>query len=237
MKTHDLLLGVGIEEIPDWMIAGALEDFRRRLLDALEKLQLQQGVEVEAHATPRRLVLFARNIPVKQADAKEAVTGPPVAAGPGATQGFARKMGVEPEQLKKVQTPKGEYYSYTRKVKGRLTRELLREMLPAVILGITWPKTMTWTGRSGPRFIRPIRRLVAIYGGRVVPFAIAGLKTCNLATGHRRLGSDRIRVSDLESLREGLRQNFVLLDAAERRGRIEQGIAQLLSGTSLRWRR
>src|SRR3989442_9944976 len=85
MRTHELLLGVGVEEIPDWMIAGALEDFRRRFLEALEKFQLHQGVEVETHATPRRLVLWARNVPEKQADTKETITGPPTSAGPNAS--------------------------------------------------------------------------------------------------------------------------------------------------------
>lgn len=232
MKTHDLLLGVGVEEIPDWMIVPALEDFQRRLLDTLEKSQLREGVEVEAHATPRRLVLWARNIPEKQADAKEAVTGPPVSAGEGARAGFAKKMGVDPAQLKTVKTPKGEYFSFKRKIKGRRTRDILAEALPGVILGIAWPKTMTWTGKSGPRFIRPIRRLVAVYGGKVVPFEIAGVRSGNLATGHRRLHGDknwnRIKVTDLESLCEGLRKNYVLLDAAERRQKIEQEIGALL---------
>jgi glycyl-tRNA synthetase beta chain len=194
MKAHDLLVGVGVEEIPDWMIPGALEDFKRRFLEVLEKFQLRDGVEVETHATPRRLVLAARNIPAKQRDSREQVTGPPVSAGPGAAEGFARKMGVGVGALKLLKTAKGQYLAHTRKVKGRKTRDILSELLPGVILGISWPKTMTWTGASGPRFIRPIRRLVAIYGGRVVPFEIAGIKSGNLATGHRRLGKDRIRV-------------------------------------------
>ena len=240
MKTANLLLGVGIEEIPDWMIVPALDDLRRRFLAALEKFQLHEGVTVETHATPRRIVMWATGIPEKQADAKETVTGPPASAGAKAAEGFARKMGVEVAQLKKAETPKGAYWSFTRKIKGRLTKDLLAEVLPEVFLGISWPKTMTWTGKSGARFIRPIRRLVAVYGGKVVPFEMAGQKSGNLATGHRRLHGDknwdRIKVHDVESLKEGLRRNFVILDAAERRARIEQGIAALLAGGALRMR-
>ena len=240
MKTANLLLGVGIEEIPDWMIVPALDDLRRRFLAALEKFQLHEGVTVETHATPRRIVMWATGIPVKQADAKETVTGPPASAGEKAAEGFARKMGIEAGQLKKTETPKGAYWSYKRKIKGRRTKDLLAEVLPEVFLGISWPKTMTWTGKSGARFIRPIRRLVAVYGGKVVPFEMAGQKSCNFATGHRRLHGDknwdRIKVHDLESLKEGLRRNFVILDAAERRARIEQGIAALLTGGALRVR-
>jgi glycyl-tRNA synthetase beta chain len=240
MKTANLLLGVGIEEIPDWMIVPALDDLRRRFLAALEKVQLHEGVAVETHATPRRIVMWATGIPVKQADAKETVTGPPASAGEKAAEGFARKMGIEVGQLKKTETPKGAYWSYKRKIKGRRTKDILAEVLPEVFLGIAWPKTMTWTGKSGARFIRPIRRLVAVYAGKVVPFEMAGQKSCNFATGHRRLHGDknwdRIKVHDLESLKEGLRRNFVILDAAERRARIEQGIAALLTGGALRVR-
>lgn len=228
MKTHDLLLGVGVEEIPARMIEDALTALKDRFFEVLG----QQLPDWNVYATPRRLILVVRGIPDKEPDRKEVVTGPPISAGEGARAGFAKKMGVDPAQLKTIKTPKGEYLSFTRKIKGRKTREVLAEILPRVILGIPWPKTMTWTTKSGPRFIRPIRRLVAVYGGRVVPFEIAGVKSGNLATGHRRLHGDknwdRIKVTDLESLREGLGRNSVILDAGERRERIQQGIKALL---------
>ncbi len=215
MKARDFLLEVGVEEIPDRMIGAALEDSRRLFLEVFP------GIEVETHATPRRLVLAVRQIPVKEPDRREVVTGPPVSAGENAAAGFARKMGVEVGQLKRAKTPKGEYYSYKRKVKGRRTPDVLSENLPKIILGIAWPKAMTWAGGSGPRFIRPIRWLVALYGGKVVPFEIAGVKSDRYSYGHRRLAAERrIRVADFESLREGLRRNFVLLDREERRRRI-----------------
>ncbi len=222
MRIADFLLEVGVEEIPDRMIPPALADLQRLFLEQFP------GVEVETHATPRRLVLAARGLPAKQPDTKEVVTGPPVSAGEGAAAGFARKMGVEVGQLKVVKTAKGEYFSHRRKIKGRKTRDILSEKLPGIILGISWPKTMTWAGESGPRFIRPIRWLVALYGGRVVPFEIAGVKSDNRTESHRRLGKSRLRVKHLESLREELHRNCVILDAAERRQRIEQGIAALL---------
>jgi glycyl-tRNA synthetase beta chain len=223
MKAYDFLLEVGTEEIPDWMIPGALEDLKRRFLAALG-----QQVEVRTDATPRRLILAARNVPERQPDSVEVITGPPVSAGEQAAAGFARKLGVEGSQLKPVPTPRGEYLTYTRRSKGRLIRDILSEALPDVILGVSWPKTMTWTGKSGPRFIRPIRWLIAIYGGRVVPFAIAGVKADRYTSGHRRLGQKRIRVEGLQSLCEELRKNFVLINASERRQRIELGIERLL---------
>ena len=222
MKAHDFLLAVETEEIPDWMISPALSGLRRLFLDALAR-----DLDVETYATPRRLVLVARQIPDKEPDTAETLTGPPISAGEKAAEGFARKLGVEVAKLKKVATPKGEYLSYTRKVKGRLTRELLAEALPRVVLGIPWPKTMTWTGKSGPRFIRPIRRIIALYGGRVVPFEITGVASGNVASGHRRLGRDIKKVTGFEDLALRLRDNGVILDPAERRARIQDGIAGL----------
>ncbi len=231
MRAQDFLLEIGVEEIPDWMIAGALADLRRLFRGVLEKSQLHQGVEISTHATPRRLVLFAKQVPEKQPDSKEIVTGPPASAPEQAVAGFARKMGAEIWQLKKISTGKGEYYSYTRRLKGRRAVDLLGEALPAVILGISWPKSMTWTGKSGPRFIRPIRWLLALYGGRVVPFELGGVRSDRYTYGHRRLAVERrIRAADFGSFREGLRKNYVLLDAAERRQSIQQGVRRLLGG-------
>ncbi len=221
MKAHDFLLEIGVEEAPHWMIPAALDDLKRLFLEAVAC-----DVFVQTHATPRRLVLAARQLPEKQPDIKELVTGPPVAAGEKAAEGFARKMGVEASRLRTKDTPKGKYYLYQRTTRGRRTRELLGEKLPGVILGVSWPKTMTWTDRSGPRFIRPIRWLVALYGGKVVPFEIAGVRSGNVTFGHRRLSRGRLRVSSFESLCDQLRGGFVLLDAAERRRRILEGMSR-----------
>ncbi|MBI3694116.1 MAG: glycine--tRNA ligase subunit beta, partial [Acidobacteria bacterium] len=184
MKVADFLLEIGVEEVPDWMITGALADLKRLFLEVFP------GVEVETHATPRRLVLSARGLPAKQPDTKETVTGPPASAGPNAAAGFARKMGCSVEDLVTVVGGQAsrfdvdrrqesrfdadrrqdsrfdesrfsgkQYYAFTRKIKGRRAVDILSEKLPGVILGIAWPKTMTWSGKSGPRFIRPIRWL------------------------------------------------------------------------------
>ena len=84
---------------------------------------------------------------------------------------------------------------------------------------------MYWNGKGSPRFIRPIRWLVALLGNRVVPFELAGVKSGNLTTGHRQLGKKKIRVT-IDSYQEALRENFVLVSAAERRARIEPGLGQ-----------
>ena len=103
-----------------------------------------------------------------------------VCAGAGRAQGFAQEAGRQPRTSStEVRPPKGEYYGFTKKVPGRGTRDILAEALPASSSKINFPKTMYWTGKGGPRFIRPIRWIVALLGEEVVPFEIAGVRSGN----------------------------------------------------------
>src|SRR5215471_9851727 len=212
------LLEIGTEEIPDWMIPTALENLR--LL--FEKLELPHD-SVRLDATPRRLVLRADGLPLRLRDREERIQGPAKNAPVKAVEGFARKQGVMPEDLILEVTPKGEYYSYVKKVRGRATKEILAEALPGLILGIYFPKTMYWTGKGGPRFIRPIRWIVAMLGEEIIPFELAGVRSGALSAGHRRLGAKEIAVtaSDYE---QRLRDHHVILSAEERREKITAGL-------------
>ena len=230
--AKDFLLEIGAEEIPDWMIPPALKQLRERF-EAVLKDHGLPGEVVWVEATPRRLALKASGLPLKQKSRTEVLTGPPVAAGERAAEGFARRHGVDPRQLRAVKTPKGEYLTLKKKIPGRRTIDILAEELPRLILQIHWPKTMYWTGKNGPRFIRPIRWLVALLGAQVVPFEIAGVKSGRTSAGHRRLGKPKIRVS-IAGYQEELERNYVLVSAARRRRRIEAGIAALLEGSGLR---
>ncbi|MGD0497843.1 MAG: glycine--tRNA ligase subunit beta [Bryobacteraceae bacterium] len=208
------LLEIGTEEIPDWMIPGALESLRLHF----EKLEISHALAT-LDATPRRLVLRAGGLPERQPDTEERVLGPAKSTPPQALAGFARKHGVRPESLAVETTPKGEYYALVKKVEGRRTKDILAEALPGVILGIHFPKTMYWTAKNGPRFIRPIRWIVALLGGDVVSFELAGVRSSNVTSGHRRLGARQIVVTT-DDYEQKLRENFVILSAQERRDKI-----------------
>lgn len=212
------LLEIGTEEIPDWMIPGALENLKELCAAAIPQIK-----DATLDATPRRLVLRASNVPERQADSEELVSGPPKSAPPKAVEGFARKMGVKVEDLKVKVNSKGEYYTYLRQIEGRKLKDILAEALPGIILKIYFPKTMYWAGKSGPRFIRPIRWIVALLGDEVIPFELAGVSSGNITAGHRRLGSARIPVGAADYERK-LRENFVILSASERRQKIEDEI-------------
>jgi glycyl-tRNA synthetase beta chain len=224
------LLEIGAEEIPDWMIPGALENLRTLFEETLAKAGIPaQSMTVDG--TPRRLVLRAEGLIERQADSEELVTGPPKAAPAAAVAGFAKKQGIAPEALALQPTTKGEYYCYTKKVAGRAARQILAESLPEIILKIYFPKTMYWTGKNGPRFIRPIRWIVALLGDQVVEFELAGVRSGAITSGHRILGA-RIPVT-IENYEGLLRENFVLLPAKVRREKIRAEIRQFHSQVRL----
>ncbi|MDP8989190.1 MAG: glycine--tRNA ligase subunit beta [Acidobacteriota bacterium] len=208
------LLEIGTEEIPHWMIPGALKQ-----LAAMNLF----GAAVQVDATPRRLVVRASGVPERTPDEEQIIKGPPISAGDKAAGGFAKKQGVELTAMAKV----GDYYELRKVVPGRAVRDILGETLAATILGIQWPKTMYWVGgKTGPRFIRPIRWIVALLGDEVIPFELAGVKSGSVTRGHRKLGSSSIPVT-FATYESELRKNFVILSADERRQKIVAEIAEL----------
>ncbi len=219
MSALPFLLEIGTEEIPDWMIPTALENLRL----SFEKLEIPHE-SVRLDATPRRLVLRAEGLPARQPDSVERVLGPPKSAPPQAVAGFARKQGIEPAEMKVESTPKGEYYTYLKNVPGRNILDILADALPGVILGLYFPKTMYWTGKGGPRFIRPIRWIVALLGENIIPFELAGVRSGALTSGHRRLGAREIAVTTAD-YEQRLGDHGVVLSSEERRNRIRNGMA------------
>jgi glycyl-tRNA synthetase beta chain len=203
----NFLLEIGTEEIPHWMIPSALEQ--------LKKLDLF-GATPQVDATPRRLVVRAEGLPDRTPDQEQLVKGPPISAGDKAAQGFAKKQGVDFSAMQKA----GDYYELRKQISGRPVRDLLAESLPASILGIQWPKTMYWGAKGGPRFIRPIRWIVALLNDEIIDFEIAGVKSGDISRGHRVLGNAQIKV-DYGSVQHVLRSNKVILGASERRNKIE----------------
>ena len=216
----DLLLEVGTEEIPARLIPGARRDLERTFRDALKAADIHEGARVAVEATPRRLALIAENLPERQADRTLTFSGPTRQVAfdadgnpTRAALGFARKAGVPVEALEFG--PDGKLRA-DRTISGRPTDELLAESLPAVVLGVRFPRSMYWTGRNGPKFIRPIRWLVALLDGEAIRFEVGGVTSGNLTWGHRRLSSGPLAVSGPEDYRMVLRDNAVLLSAEER---------------------
>ncbi|MBM4225916.1 MAG: glycine--tRNA ligase subunit beta, partial [Gammaproteobacteria bacterium] len=116
---------------------------------------------------------------------------------------------------------------------GRAMKEILAESLPALITSIPWPKTMYWPSMGGPRFIRPIRWIVALLGNDVVEFECANVKSSNVTYGHRRLGARGPLTVTVDSYEQVLADNFVIVSAAKRRAKIELEVAAVAASKGL----
>ena len=176
----DLLLEVGTEEIPARLVPGAMRDLENGVRSALRELDLECGGQISVDATPRRLALVAEGLPERQRDRTETLTGPSkqIAFDPDgnptrAAVGFARKAGVAVEELELGDDGK---LTLRRTIAGQRTYDLLARVLPDVVLGVRFPRSMYWMGKGSPRFIRPIRWLVALLDGDVVPVEFAGVR-------------------------------------------------------------
>ena len=232
VKRVDLLFEIGAEEIPAGMLPRAEEDLRLSLEKLLAAENLAEGTTVESFATPRRLVAHVRGLLSKQEDVVSEVTGPPksvaydsVGAPTRAAVSFAEKQGLALHEVFIIQTPKGEYLAARQTKRGRTTDQILSEILPRIVHDLYWPKTMTWTGLDGARFIRPIRWIVAVLDGKTLKFSYAGVPASNATRGHRFLGAAEIRVQGFADYAKKLPANGVLVRPEERRAKIERELA------------
>src|SRR3989454_5405543 len=236
-KRVELLFEVGCEEIPAGMLPKAEEELRANIEKLLTAENLFDGVSVETFSAPRRLTAWVRGLLSKQADVETEVTGPPksvaydsVGAPTRAALSFAEKQRVHVNDLHLVQTPKGEYLAAKQIKSGRTAEQILTAVLPRTVHDLTWPRSMTWTGLGGPRFIRPIRWVVAILDGKPLKLTITGLTAGNVTRGHRFLGSNAIRVTSFADYEKKLHSNGVILRAARR----QEKIAKELEGLAKR---
>ncbi|PYU81427.1 MAG: glycine--tRNA ligase subunit beta, partial [Acidobacteria bacterium] len=202
-KRLELLFEVGCEEIPAGMLPKAEEELRVNIEKLLTAENLFDGVSVETFSAPRRLTAWVRGLLAKQADVEIEVTGPPksvahdsVGAPTRAAQSFAEKQHVHVNDLYLVQTPKGEYLAAKQIKLGRTAEQILISVLPRAVHDLTWPRSMTWTGLDGARFIRPIRWIVAVLDGKPLKLSVAGIAAGPTTCGHRFLGSNAIHVSN-----------------------------------------
>lgn len=254
----EFLFEVGCEELPARWLAGLTEQFGRRFEEAAGREHLAPS-GVRAFATPRRLVVSAQVLE-RQADREERAWGPALklakdSAGnwTKAAEGFARKSGTAPEGLllgpKDEKAPDDLYLSFVKKTPGRPAQEVLPGVMATVLRSLAFPKRMSWDawlddGKGSLPFGRPIRWLVTVLDGTVVPFTIYGervgekgepiVRSGDQSHGHRFLprheAGKPIRVRSIAELERGLREHSVLLDPAARQARIADGLKALAGG-------
>jgi glycyl-tRNA synthetase beta chain len=181
---RDLILEIGVENIPAFYIRPAADQLRDQLVAWLGEQRLSCD-GVDTFGTPRRLVAHVSGLAERQEAAEELVTGPPLARAfdeegspTKAAEGFARSQGTTVAALERVETPRGEYLGLRRKLKRARVTTLVREYAPEVISSLRFPKTMKWE-ESTERFARPVRWIVCLYGSQVIRFRYADVRSGN----------------------------------------------------------
>ena len=245
---RELLLEIGTEEIPASWLPGLTAQLGTVLDAKLKEARLSTDEPIETFSTPRRLTVRSAKISERQTDLEELVTGPPVTAafGPDGTltpagAGFVKKQYATEDQIERVKTPKGEYIAVRKHQRGRTTVDVLPEVLTNVLRGMSFPKQMRWDamlddGKGELPFGRPIRWILYLYGGRVVPFTIGRSPLASSPRvqeihsgastyGHRFLTTSgrpgrAVKVKNFEDYRKRLAEHFVMLDRSERHDRI-----------------
>lgn len=230
--AKDFLLEIGIEEMPARFLNPALGQLKELAAKILREKRVDCG-EITSYGTPRRLVLYVKDMAEKQEALEKEVKGPAKKAAfdvdgnpTKAIQGFLRSQGAVLEDLVVRNLGQVEYLYAVKREEGRPTAEVLAEICPLLISGLHFPKPMRW-GSLEMRFARPIRWLLSLYGDQVVPFELVTLKSDRITWGHRFLATGQMEISEPSDYFTRIREAYVLVDPAERKERIWQQVQEL----------
>ncbi len=228
----DFVMEIGMEELPASDLTSALAQVRERVPVLLDELKLEHG-EVKILGTPRRLVVSVKKLAARQPDTSSVVKGPPAdrafdAAGQPtpAAVGFARGKGLDVKDLQIREIDGGRYAAAVVEEKGRPAQIVLAEALPGLVASIKFDKSMRWNS-DGVAFSRPVRWLLALYGGQPVPFTFAGLTAGAVTRGLRFNGGDEISIKDPSEYFKAIQAQGILLDPVERKAEIARQVAEL----------
>jgi len=148
---RELLIEIGLEEIPASWLPGLTTQVGTKLDARLNELRLPPAAPIETYSTPRRLTVRVGKLAERQSDLEDVLTGPPVSAAfdangqpTPAAVGFARKQGVEVGALERLETPKGVYLSFKKQIRGKAAVDVLPDVLTGLLRDLTFPKAMHW---------------------------------------------------------------------------------------------
>jgi glycyl-tRNA synthetase beta chain len=218
----ELLLELFSEEIPARMQRKAAEDLRKSVTNALVDAGLvYEGAK--AFVTPRRLALTVTGLPARSPDTREEKKGPRVGSPQQAIDGFLKAAGLTSIDQAKIESDpkKGEFYVAHIEKKGADTADILATLLPKVITGFDWPKSMQW-GNGGLTWVRPLRAITATFGTDndepvVIPFHSNTVTSGQTTYGHRFLAPGAIRVKRFDDYVQALEKARVVLDIDRRK--------------------
>ena len=236
--AKDLLFEIGAEEIPAGFLPNIIKQLGELATAALAERHIPHGV-VKVYATPRRVALLINDVAERGEDVHETHKGPSVSiaydADGNATKaaiGFARGKGLDVSELKVVD---GYIFADTTTA-GLDTKEVLSDVLPSLITGLSFPKSMHW-GDLEERFVRPVRWLVALFGQDVVPVTFANVTSTNISRGHRFLGESELTIGEPKDYVDTLNKNFIMIDQDVRRETIRKQLTDLAAtkGATVVW--
>ncbi|WP_375089553.1 glycine--tRNA ligase subunit beta [Peribacillus sp. RS7] len=220
MSKRDLLLEIGLEELPARFVTASMKQLSDKVQQWLTEKAIDFGT-VEAFSTPRRLAILVKDVEESQKDIEEEAKGPAKKIAVDsegnwskAALGFVRGQGMTSEDIYFKELKGVEYAHVNKFIKGQQTVQLLSE-LQEIISGMTFPKNMRWANQE-LRFVRPIKWLIALFGNDVVPFSIADVETGRETKGHRFLGDSSI-IEQPDQYEETLKEQFVMADPDKRR--------------------
>ncbi|MBO8128655.1 MAG: glycine--tRNA ligase subunit beta [Peptococcaceae bacterium] len=229
--AKDFLLEIGVEEMPARFLPGGLDNLVQIGRDLLEEYRLSYRT-LKSYGTPRRLALYVEGLSEEQEPLVQEIKGPPKKAAfdvdgnpTKAAIGFARSKGVAVEDLVSRVVGKIEYVFAVKKEPGRPTSEILRELAPRLITSLPFPKPMRW-GDYDLKFARPIRWLVALFDGEVIPFSLAGVESGPYTFGHRFLSRGKLKIQSPRDYIDLLREHYVLADPQERYQKVWQQVQE-----------
>ncbi len=233
------LLEIRTEEIPAAALPGARKQLAKLFADRLGDEGLP-NTKVEVYSTSRRLAVVVEDLPVRQADRTEEMTGPPVRVAVAedgsptkAGEGFARKVGLPFDEIRRVETDKGEYLAATVVHNGRATAEILAELVPSVVGALRFPKMMRW-GDGSYQFVRPVHGVVALLDDEVVPVELFGVASGRATVGHRVHSPETFDLKSADAYPATLAKSSVMVDPADRRREIDDLSAKLAEAAGAR---
>jgi glycyl-tRNA synthetase beta chain len=231
-RTRELFLELFSEEIPARMQSRGADDLARLITDALSSLS---PTNIRTWYGPRRIALAA-DVEAQVAAVSATERGPRINAPEQALQGFLRKHAASKEQVRQ----EGDYWVLEKRSGAIAAPELIASVVPGVLRRMPWPKSMRWGGTSQFTWVRPLRRIVCLLDGAVVPFNLRdgaddghSLTSGDLTEGHRFHAPAAFPVSSAADWAAKLRDRRVLVDAAERKRVIAEGIARIAAEKSI----
>ena len=229
----ELLLELFSEEIPARMQGRAADDLKRLVSEGLKAAGLAVG-DAHAFATPRRITLAIEDVPAQAPDVSEERKGPRVGAPEKAVEGFLKAAGLnsidEAEVVKDEK--KGDYYVARIERPGRAAAAITADVVEQVLNKFPWPKSMRW-GAGTFQWVRPLKSIICLLDGMIVPVEVAGITASNATRGHRFHGNETFEVLDFEDYVNKLAGHAVMLNPEERADEIREQAEQLAHSAKL----